>query len=497
MRSSSSANSLRSLLRALVLAVVVGVAAIASTPQGLLVGQGDAPTYLSAAENIARGGGYTTSFGEPEAVVELWPPGYATLLSLGISSGFEPVGVARFLSVLAISTLSFAIFVYANNRGLGVFGSTVAALVAAALSFRYMVEPRSELPYALILVAAVILLERFIASRNIRYVLAAAVFASLSVVFRFVGLALVATVVIVVLLRPHLKPRDRIGLAAVAGVLGLIPFAVFSAGSRESMWHPPTLDDLKIMVNAITGWFVPPVGSPIQRLVLLATIAVAGIIWVAHHSRESRPKVNFRHITDSPPAVLSALMHFLAVLAAMTFLDEGVRLNTRILFPVALSLLMAAVGWFDRMVSPPSAKSVFKHVVAVFGLAALVASSWSALVIAQSTRAGELGYRSASFLDSPVTKAVRNAARDSVVYSNVPDGLWVAGIDGVQWLPSKGKSEPLDRLRIELADGNAVVYFYKAHDRSYLVDEETLRGIASSPRLEDETGFLLTESFGS
>lgn len=482
-------------------AVFVGVLSLASTPEGLLVGQGDPAYYLATSESLAAGDGYRTPFGDVERTITQWPPGYPALLSIGVSLGFDSHDVARFTGVLTISLLGFLLFLYARRRSLGLLGSTLVALVAAVASFRYMLEPRSELTYGLLVLATLALLGKYASVKGTSYLAAASLVAASSVAVRFAGVALVATVVIVAFLVAD-RFRTRLVHASSALALGLVPLVLFSAGRRELLWHPPSLDDFKIMANAIAGWFVPPVGSPTQRFaVFTLAVLVGGLLWIVRTRKgeETRPSKQFRRWL---PGTVSAGAHLLVLLVVRTFLRTGVRLTTRLLYPVAISLLVAAVGWLGQREDSTSKKTHTARALAVFGVAALIAGSWSAILDASATRGGDLHYRSASFVESPVVLATATAIPESYVYSNVTDGLWVAGLDGARLRDTPRLTDPelrpneflepeIEEMASRVGNGLAVIFFYRLHERPYLVDEPELRRIAPCVIAEDNEAVLL------
>ena len=493
------ATGSRELLSGFAVAVLVGVLAVVSTPEGLLVAQGDSPAYLATAESLAAGDGYRLPYGDVEATVKQWPPGYPALLSIGVSLGFDSHDVARFAGILTVSLLGFSFFLYTRRRGLGILGSTLVALIAVVVSFRYVLAPGSELTYGLLLLATMALLRRYASVKSTPYIAAASLVAASAIAVRFIGIALVATVVISAFLAAD-RFRTRLIHAFSAVALGLVPLVLFSPGGRELLWHPPSLGDFKIMANAIAGWFVPPLGSPTQRFAVFSLAVLAGgLLWTIRTRRreKTRPSKRFRHRS---PGIVSAGAHLLALFGALTFFDPAVRINVRLLYPVAISLLVAAVDWLGQREDSTWSETRTTRVLAIFGIAALIAGSWGAILDASVTRGGDLDYRSASFIESPVVLATVSATPESYVYSNVPDGLWVAGLDGARLTPrlidaglrANESLEPeIEEMASRVEEGLAVIFFYKAHERPYLVDEPELRIIAPCVIAEDDEAVLL------
>ena len=79
--------------------------------------------------------------------------------------------------------------------------------------------------------------------------------------------------------------------------------------------------------------------------------------------------------------------------------------NALAVVAVAISLLVAAVAWVGQRGHSTSKETLTTRALAVFGIAALVAGSWNAILDASAMRGGDLGFRSASFIESPVVLA--------------------------------------------------------------------------------------------
>ncbi|MGB7859011.1 MAG: hypothetical protein WBM90_00780 [Acidimicrobiia bacterium] len=494
------------------LAVLSGLLAVAATIEGLQVNQRDSPTYLSSAESLAVGEGSRTQFGVPgkpidfndsSSTVTHYPPGYPLLLSVGVRMGFDSIEVARILGVVSLSLFALVFFEFARRRGLPVAGSALVCLVAVALSFPYVLAPLSELIYGLLTLITLVLLANYLVAARVTLLIAASIVASLAVAVRSIGLALVATVAIVALFPPG-RAAFRLMRGIAAGMLGLGVFALSAAGgSRELFWHPPAVGELKVAANAIVGWLVPPIGSPTQRLAFLVVGLLGAVIWIwADHGAGDRRTV------AGPPAsrwwvgLISAGTHLLAVLGAWLLFDAQSTPNKRLLYPVAISLLVAVVEW---LTSREPARARYRRtvrVVAILGLAALTANTWSAASPALAARRGETGFRSASFANSEVVREALATSPEVVIFSNVPDGLWTVGLAGAKSTPARYDpfssrtsgilASEIREVKALVEEGAAVILFYRNHQRPYLLDESELRQIAPCVVAETAESVMLS-----
>ena len=151
--------------------------------------------------------------------------------------------------------------------------------------------------------------------------------------------------------------------------------------------------------------------------------------------------------------------------------------------------------------SPPGRRRMIRALT-IFGVAALFASSWVAAIDATTVRGGELGFRSSSFVESSAVRVAVSAVPGSSVFSNVPDGLWVAGVDAATPTPawrdpfslraSDSLESELEELKRRVDNKLAVIFLSKSHVRLYLLDESELRTIAPCVVAEDADSVLLS-----
>lgn len=497
----------RLVVLALVAVAVLSVG-VATTNDGLYVGLRDSPTYLSSAENLANGGGFVMSFGDPgkpidfsatESPVVDFPIGYPATLSAGVALGITPTTAARWIGIGWLTLIAVSLAWIALAAGLTPIWSALVALSGAALSLPYLLAPMSELLYGLLLVITLGLLGRFLrAPSRVVYVLAGVV-AAASMTVRTIGIALIGTVAVLGLIAPGTRAAKAFRLI-FTGLIGAVPVILLlvGGGSRELAWHPPGSVDLKVLANAVAGWFVPPLVGPTFRVALFVLAALALLAWVKltpAEARGERPKVWSR---PWAPGVVSALAHF-AVLIGSRFLFDAQNVpNSRLLYPVVLSLLVGgAMGIARGQGDARPARA--GQALAFSCLALLLASSWVA--------ASEFGnasdpssFGSAAFRLSPAVTLTLGLPDSVPVFSNVPDGLWVAGRPGARPLPVK--VDPLstrpnadlgresDQMASVIEAGGVI--FYRRLDRDYLISEQEVLAIAPCVLVDDGASIVVT-----
>ncbi len=502
--------------RGLFVVALMGLIALAigliSTRDGLYIGLRDAPTYLSSSENLANGNGFIMSFGDPGKAIDFdkayspvvdFPAGYPVTVSAGVAAGMSPTDSARWLGITLLALIAVVIAWIALDAGLSAPWTGLAALTGAALSLPYVLSPISELLYGLLLVATLGLLGRFVRRRREVFYAIAVLTSAAAMTVRTIGLALLATVLVLGLLTPGRRAVKGIRVLLAAGV-GALPIALLigGGGSRELAWHPAGSVDLKVMANTIAGWFIPPLGGPTMRVALFVLGLGALVVWVRSGAKVE-PRTGERVWGRLWfPGVVSALAHFTVLVGSRFLFDAQNTPNPRLLYPAVLSLLVAGVAGFpeQREVGRPAR---WQKGLAVISVAMLVAASWGAAQDFGSV-SDPSSFGSEVFRTSPAVTEVLDMSPGVLIFSNVPDGLWVAGRSGVRPLPvtvdplSK-RTNPLledetDRIRSAVESG--AVIFYRRGDRDYLLSIDEVRTVAPCVVVDDGTSLVLTGENG-
>lgn len=504
----------RSQLVGVVLALSAALAVWGATSEGMVYPPRDAPTYVASAQSLAVGDGYRTPFGDPGKEVRYdtlgspvvdFPPGYPLALSIGVLAGLEPSLSARLGASLMAAVIVVLVFTLARRRGIGVLGSSIAAAAAAGITIPESLAPQSEPLYGVFVVGALWASATFIRSQRWAALGVALVLATAAVSVRTVGLALVASLMLLIWLVGK-GARRRWLSAGVVGIVGIMPFLLsIGAGDRTLTWHPMDLSDLKIFASAVAGWLVPPVATPAIRLFLLVAGLIVVAIWLV---RSERIPATSRQPSDDQlprwvPGVLSAVAHLGLLVVTILFLDSQTTLSSRLIYPIALSLLVGGVELYAEP-SGPSAVHRVARALPVLACAAVVAGMWTSTSEALTVIEGERHFASDQFVTGETLGLTIARGESYPIVSNVPDGLWVAGLDHAHTLPFV--VDPLSELsnaRIDeevgdlaevLEESDGLVFFHRTHERSYLMDEESVREIAPCVVSDDGESVLLVSA---
>ncbi len=492
-----------SLVYGLGLTLLLSAALWFTVANGQQFASGDSPTYLSSAENMAAGRGYIVSFGgsEGEAAVHAFPPGYPATVAALTSFGIEVETAAAIISSLLVGAIAGSFFAFTLRR-VGSPGVAIAVgALAALLTFPFAVAPRSEALFGLLISVAVMSAASFLRSRNEKFLLFASLMAVLSVTVRTVGLAVVAGIAVTAWLGLEDRRRRLIYSGGIV-LAGLLVFrALVGTGERAIAWHPPDLQTLKVGAHAIVRWLVPDIANPLTELVLFLGLVVGiGVLLTAAYRRTG---LDISRSAPWWPAALVAVFQVLMLLAARALFVAQTDLSSRLMYPVALAVLLGAVELTSSKKSSAPSRSGRVAVLLLCG-AALAASSWIAIQLALDVRSGDRDIASSEFIDGAPVDAARELSSDHILYSNYPDALWVADIDRARYiprdysplslLPNESLEAELDRLGRETLANDAVVLMYRAQTRGYQIDEETVREVVPCVVVETEDAVLLVSN---
>ena len=395
----------------------------------------DSTVYLSAAENLVKGRGLVTFDGQP---LVSWAPLYPAVLAAFEKLGAAGVVAARWLGTLGMvaMVLGAAVWLRRHVASPGVRLVVVTAVACSTAVLRDALFVWSEILFLLCLVLCLMDLERFMVRSSRSTLLAAALWAALTSLIRYVGVTAGIAGVLVVLFAPGTRSaRRRMLDALLFGVVALGPLALWlarNAAVSGTLVYPATpppsraawqiaADGFQIMAQEWLPYAVPHGLRAVLVLVALALL-VAGLA-----------RSRFRGVRSSPaPAVLWLLLYAAALLAgALRVAVEPV--SQRFVSPMLVPLLvLAARAADDLLADRPRVMRLAALTLALCWLAYSVSRARWHLVTYYRT--GAESYTAPAWRHSELAAALRRSAlagpaSPDTVYGNAPDVVYfLAGL---------------------------------------------------------------------
>ncbi len=323
----------------------------------------DTANYMAAARSLIRGDGYLMTHGGP---MVLWPPLFPSLLGVGSLAGIEPLQAARILNAasfaLIILVAAWWFSRHLRHRTLAVL-ATAMVVVGGPLAVTSC-WALTEALYNALVVLCLVSLARFAEDRRPTSLFAAAAFASLACLQRYIGVVLLPVGALLILApsatdRLGRRVKAALGYCLVAGV----PVALWMArnysltkaltGVRLRPPHSP-LENLEGIWQTLPSFFIPRtcLGVELPLVVRLVGLSVfCGIVAVGCRAvwRRRGPTQERALISAMGGYVLVFLPFFLMTVSLVHTVLPNQRLLSSLYFP----LLVLVMSGLDRCLIRP------------------------------------------------------------------------------------------------------------------------------------------------
>ena len=477
----------------------------------------DSLGYMGAAYSIREGKGLTIPWGGGPAMTH-WPPLFPAVLagigcvSLGsLSAGAWLNGV---LFAVNIFLLGGIVHWAAGKRWCAILAAFLMLASTDLISVHAWIW--SEPLFVCFCLLFLHLIHRYVEDAGTAMLLAASVAASLAMLTRYAGVALIgAGIVAIFLLGPkplHRRLRD----CAVLMAASFAPLAAWlirnslaggTSTNRALAWHPVTHAQLLDGFGTVSAWMVPGrLPALLQGAAVIAAAAVFAMavpVLLSKRRREVLDKMQVRWKCLCLFSIFAAAYAAFIIVSISVF-DANTPLDSRILAPVhvagaAFAVCCAGLLWD---VWRPAGIVVLLLIAAVAVRGTAESSRW----VAQRSIDG-CGYTTPEWQNSPLTHYLRGLRPDSPVYTNVPGVVFFhLGKKEAYRLPSKvrlGEARPNENFRAELnamrddlvRRGGVIAYYYRGEMEGLppggeLREELPLKIVAQYP---NETAYAINE----
>lgn len=410
----------------------------------------DSINFIGLARNILAGNGMvevlTTDTGERNPYV-LWGPLYSLLLTAFSFGVFDPYNVAAPLNAAILGLTVFAVGYYLKGRLASRFVFLWAAVaVASSLPLIWMASfAMSDALFILMTALALIYCDKFLGDGKTSSLIWTAAFSALAWQTRYVGLALLATIGLLLLFQRDVETLLRAIRVLVYSLIVVLPMGLWvlrtylligaPVGNRLVVDYPiwQLFDD--IAVAFAEGWeriqLIPLVDSipggvwaGIAILLILGAGILAGSLYRGRHSAQWHGR---------PIAVFGGFMLvYMAVIVggvAAGYSWHGV--VGRYFVPMWLPFLVAAALVLDTIFSTAGERADFRPGrifnngrAATAALGAVLCLGVAIMLLADvwdtnRIRNANLSYTS-TLSTSDTLRHIRNNPVDGVIYSNAP-----------------------------------------------------------------------------
>lgn len=478
-------GSLGAMVVVVLLGVVGGALLSNALPHGIGVSS-DSILYLTGAENLGNGMGWSRPSGEgTQESITHFPPLYSLVLAAAAGPHGDPAGAAVTVAVLLFSgviVVSGAALIYIQRDPAA--GVLVGALLASSpILMSVFSWAMSEPLFLLLGLLSLALLVAGLQGDRLGLILASGAAAGLAYLTRYVGAALILTGLLLILLRRGASRRANLTALAAFAAPALVGVAAWSlrnltvggtVTNRSLVWHSVSLTKWKSPLSLLWGWLLP---LEFDYAALLATGAVLLILLALGTFRLVRTWSAIRHSIEDWRRHLSfvgATAAFLGVYSAtvalsLMFVDAATPIDDRIAAPVYVGLMVIlCAAWAHGLRRTP--RAWIRAVLLVMAGILIVSYSDRTRVLTEGLKREGQGYASEGWQRAPIVAAARELPPSALYYTNNKEAFTFFTGVGAYGLPVErdnvtGKANPvlaedLDRILHRLGEsGGAVVLF--------------------------------------
>jgi len=473
----------------------------------------DALNYLDGAKYLIQGQGYYAADpagGAPQPITH-WPPGFSLMLAGVGKFGVEPLAGARWLNAVFFAATIALIGLLVWKLTDGAKGPTVFAAAMVLTSPNMIVahcNALSEPAFLTLCFLTLYLITRYLQEHSSKVFIAAAGLAGVTLLTRYIGVALIGTCALSLLLFDRGMLRDKllraVGFAAVAflAVAGFVIRNKYLTGGASDMhvqFHPVSWGHLVEGLQTVAAWFAPEAVPWGLRLGFIITIAVLVVVALAFLKKQSHASggenaqslLHWKVLSLFVPVFVVSLGFFI------TFFDISIPFDSRLLLPIQLIvvILLTSLGYQVYR----AGKVGFNWRPILVGIGVLFIASYTVRggAIASKIYRNGLGYTGRTWVESEILQIVRRLPPNSRIYCNVPSvvfhltGRFASGVPDIGNFRAGGVNPDYDAqiaiLKRALSEPDSVlVYLKRFESRSFQPTEADL--VQHLSLLKVETG---------
>ena len=462
----------------------------------------DADLYLSAAQSLLDGDGFTTWTGQPYADRA---PLYPLMLAVFSLPGFDVIQIAEYVNAACFGMTIFVIAMWLRcwikSRFLIVWSACAMALSISLTEFS--ARATTEIMFILFVCCSLFAMDRFLSTERSSLLIWAAICAAGALLIRYLGVTLIGSGILILLMQQKISWRTRLRNTFKYSCVAVALFGVwilrniFAIGSLLGRVHPDEFSLLRSLHTATGGIFVwlygmtgleflddlvyeltgfiitgpATVSAIVLKVAILAYIAL-GVIFALSRYQPGTYRRNREILVVCLGFISVYSLYFMVHLPV-----SDVVLSYRYLITLFPFLLVIAVVVLDGFISKPQSNQIESSSINtaktkwVSILVSSIVCFWTLSWIGPNYDYIEFwnhngrGYRSKGWLESEIVQYLNANPREGVIWSNQHAALY--------YLISDSDDKEIYRLPLDLAEAisimsenhsagveNSIVWFY-------------------------------------
>lgn len=468
-----------------------GLILFATTQYGVGLSS-DSVWYISSAQNISKGYGYTDHVGKPLTV---FPPLFSMALAVIGQGQLELDIVARYLNAILFGLLvglsSYWMLTKTNSPVLSLMGT--AAIIFSRPLVEVSVYAWSEPLFIFLTLMALFQMVQFSTTENYQPIVLAGVFTALACLTRYAGASLIITGVLLLVLEWRKSSLGRwIKRLIVFATIAVVPLCLWLlrnyaisgslTGDRPASNRSLTTS-IGLAVDIITNWALPSRIPITLRATIVMLLLIVLILTLIFAHRRNIMRIDSRHYKQLLPILLFIPLYSVFLITSVS-LSALSPIDNRYLAPIYVPMALLGI-FFLNEIGQIIIASVGSQVVKYALLLVLVAwliypvKSVAGLVRWYYTNGVE-GFHSAQWVNSEVVAYLNSHTMQGSIYTNEREAIYILTGNLFKGSPRQYKYEsstPVDDLLhfeedIKQRGHVYLIMFHGDWWRQYLYDVE-------------------------
>lgn len=466
---------------AIILAFIGGTLVLFGTSRYGIGLSPDSVNYVHCARQLAMGEGFQSL---DNGHFAQWPPLYPLILSIAGFWGIDPLVGARWVNAVLYGLLILAAHhlfrQHIKQHALVVAGTISAVFCMHVVSFTLVAL--SETLFALTMVLFCIQLNDAVRTSAKRAFSGALLWAVLASLTRYVGVALIAAGVAVILVFQNRPINQRLKQAMLFLVASALPIAMWMlrnwclgdgfAGQRiTAMVSLP--EAMISTLHVLSVWMAPPTVAFGWRMILLV-IVVGGLSWIAFARRIQTTSAGS---DDRSLGVLMTVFGFyvtaIVCISAITSVDILPFRYLSVVYIPGICILFSMVSRLRR--HGLSVRKIGRWVsMGLFAPWLLYLSANLYFLIHTAIWDGAGGYASNKWQRSATMQYLKSHPLRGVIYSNGADALYILNGQSGYPIPHADRIEPTWCGDLQEGGQPYLVWFNAVDWRTYMATPDQL-----------------------
>lgn len=380
--------------------------------------------YLSGAENLLRGQGYSHVTGLGEVMpTNQWPP----LFSLAITPfGFAGLSIsegARWLNALlfGINILLIGYFVYRNTTFWPAIFASLIILTSVDL-IRLHATAYSEPLYFFLGLCGLYWLDKYINTAKTFPLLISALIIGAAALTRYIGVTLIVTLCVSILVLGKRSLKRRLADCCIAGVISSLPLTLFAirnvlvSGRVISYLDTVqtrliTAGQFMLGLDTISLWFLPATISFRNRMLVLGVAVLALVLITARFGRTNLP-------TFWSVNLIYVFAYLLSLTLAIVSVEPHIAYDAKYLSPVFVSIVIILALFLHGILlrAPRPVRIGLWVFLALF----CISAGERAVVVVKDIHQNGLGFEAPELRQSKIMSSIKNLPVDVRIYASLP-----------------------------------------------------------------------------